>query len=127
MANLRVDSIEYLPGSLGVFFSNDVDIKVTVDPLLDDFRSDSVILLLFPSLSSCDGVSSKSIHYISDLFLLEHCLGKVGSLKPVLKAAELLFHILAVVVFVSHLTDFNNLVKDKNIILVSMHTSDLIT
>ena len=124
LTNLQTDSTDYLPGSLGVSFSNDVNVKINVYPLLNNFRSNSIVLLFFPSINSCDGVSLRSIHYISDLFFLKHCLGKVGPLRPVLKAAELFSLALAVVIFVSHLDD---LVEGKNIILVSVHTPDLIT
>ncbi len=88
-----------------VSFSNDVDIEVGVDPLLDDFGSNSVILLLLPSLSSCSRISTRSIYYILDLFFLEHGLSKIGPLRPILKAAELLSLPLAVVVFVHHFDD----------------------
>ena len=37
LANLRANSAECLPRLLRFLFSNDVDIKVAVDPPLDDF------------------------------------------------------------------------------------------
>ena len=124
---MQTDLTESFLGPLRVSFSNDVDVKVTVDPLHNDFRSNSIVLLLFPSLSSCNGVSSRSIYYIPDLFILEYCLNKVGSLKLVLKTAELLSFVFAVVILVSYLADLDDLEEDKNVILVPVHTPDLIT
>lgn len=106
------------------FFSNDIDVKVAVDPLLDDFGSNSIVFLLFPSLSSCGRVSSRFIYYIPDLFYLKHGLNKVGLLRPIFKVAELFFLALAIVVLFTHLTDLK---KGKNVILAPVHTSDLIT
>ena len=119
--------MECLSGPLRIFFSNNVDVKVTVDPLLDDFKSDRIVFLLFPSLSSYGGVSSKSIHYIIDIFFLEHYLGKVGSLRSILKVVELLSLALAIVVLISHFANLNDLEEGKNVILASVHTPDLIT
>ena len=127
MANLQVDSTECLPGPPRVFFSNDVNIKVTVDFLLDNFRNDNVVFFLFPSLSSYGGVSSKSIHYIPDFFLFEYCLDKVSLLRLVLKVAEFLSFTLTNVIFVNHLANLDDLEKGKNVILVPVHIPDLIT
>ena len=118
---------ECLPRSLRFFFSNYVDVKVTVNPLVDDFRNDNIVLLLFPSLSSCDGVSSGFIYYIPDLFLLEYRLGKADPLRQVFKAVELLSLACVVVILVSHLADLNDLEESKNVILALLYISDLIT
>lgn len=100
---------EYYSVLLRIFFSNDVDSKINIDPLLHDYRSNSVVL------------------FIPDLFFFEYHLRKVGPLRPVLKAAELLSLALAVAVLVNHLTDLNDLEKDENIILALVYTPDLIT
>ena len=123
---MQVDLTECLPESLGVSFSKDVDVMVTVDPLLDDFRSNSVVFFLFPSISSCNEVSSRSIDYILDLFFLEHRLCKIDPFRPVLKAVELISLALAVLVVFSYLTDLDDLVEGKNIILAPVYISHLI-
>ena len=118
--------MECLPEPVRVFFSNDVDVNIAVDSLLDDFKNDSIMLLLFLSLSSYDGVSLRYIHYIPDLFFLKHDLCKLGLLKLILKAAEFLSFDLVGVILVSHFTDLNNLEENNNIILTLVHTPDLI-
>lgn len=41
---------ESLLGALGIFFSNNVDIKIHTNSLLDDFRGNCVVFLFFPNL-----------------------------------------------------------------------------
>lgn len=107
-----------LLGSLRVFFSNNVDIKFAVDLLLDDLKRDSIVFLFFPSLSGNSEVSSRSIHYISDLFFFKHDLSKVGLLRPIFKATELLSFALTIVGLISHFADLDDLEEGKNVILV---------
>lgn len=104
---------EYLLGPLRVFFSNNVDVKVTIDPLLDDFKSDSIVFFFFPSLSICDRVSLRSIYYIPDLFFLKYDLSKVSTLRPILEVAELFSFVLMLVILVSYFADFDNLKEGK--------------
>ena len=109
-----------------VSFSDNVDVKVGIDPLLDNFGSNSVVLLLFSSLGSCSRISTRPIYYIPDLLLLEHGLGKIGPLRPIFKATELLSLALAVVVFVRHF-DGNLEGGEKCSIGAAERTPDLIT
>ena len=113
MTNLQVNLVECLLGALRVPFSNDVDVKVAIDPLLDDFRSNSVVYLFSLSLSSCDEVSLKFIHYISDLFFFKHSLSRINLLGPILKTLELHCLALIVVILVSHFTNLHYLRESK--------------
>ena len=79
-----------------------MDVEVKVDPLLNNYISNNVVLLLLPSLGSCSRITTGLIYYISDLFLLKHSLGKIGPLKPIFKVTKLLSLALAVVVFICH-------------------------
>lgn len=98
-----------------VSFSNNVDVKVTINPLFDDLKSDNIIFLLFSSLDNCGGISLRSIDYIPELFFLKYSLNKVGPLRPVVKVMGFFFFTFTVVVFVCY---FDNLKEDKNIILI---------
>ena len=111
LANLWIDSMRCFLGSLGVFFSNNVEIEVTIDPLLDDFWSDSIVLIFFSSLSGCGEISSRSVAYIPDLFFLKYSLIKVSLLKSIFKAMELLSLAFAVVIIVSHLNNLKRRYK----------------
>lgn len=93
-----------------VFFFNNFDIRITIDPLLNNFRSDSIDLILFSSLSCCDRISLKSIDYIPDVILLKYSLSKITSLRLVFKAIEFFSLTLLDVIVVSH---FNDLKKGK--------------
>lgn len=107
-----------------VFFSNDIDVKVTIDPLLNDFRNDSIIFFLFPSLSSYGKISIRSFYYIPDFFLFKYGLYKVGPLRAILELIEFFSLFLTIVILINH---FNDLEKGKNVILMPVHTPDLIT
>ena len=102
--------------------SDNIDIEVGIDPLLNNFGSDSVVFFFFPSLGSCIKISIESIYYISDLLLLEHGLGKIGPLRPIFKITELLSLAIAVVVFVRHLEGGKKCSTGE-----AKRTSDLIT
>lgn len=86
-------------------FSNNIDIEVGVDLLLDDFGSNSIVFFLLLNLGSYSKISTRPIYYILDLFFLKHGLGKIGPLRPILEAKELLSFALAVNVFVCHFDD----------------------
>ena len=105
-----------------VSFPDNVDVEVGIDSLLYNFGSNSVVLLLFPSLGSCSRISTGPIYYIPDLFLFEHGLGKIGKLRQIFEAMELLFLALAIVVFVCHLEG-----GEKCSAGAAEHISDLIT
>lgn len=113
-------------GLLRILFSNNVYVKVAIDPLLNDFRSDSVVFFLFPSLSSCSRVSSRSIYYILNFFFLKYGLNKVSPLRLIIKAAENFSFAFAVIVFVSYFADLDDLKEGKNVILTLVHILDLI-
>ena len=103
LAYLRADLPQSLPWPIWVSFSNNVDVEVGIDPLFDNFGSDSVVLLLFPSLGSYSKISTRPVYYIPDLLLFEHDLSKIGLLRPIFKVIELFSLALAIVVFVRHL------------------------
>ena len=105
-----------------VSFSNNVDVEVGIDPLFDNFGSNSVVFLLFSSLGSCSRISIRPIYFIPDLLFLEHGLGKIGLLRPIFEAMELLSLALAIVVFVYHLERGEKYNTDT-----AEHTPDLIT
>ena len=67
----------------------------------------------FPSLNSCDKVSSRFIYYILDFFFLEYGLSKVDSLRIILEVVELLSLILVIVVLISHFADLDDLEEGK--------------
>ena len=97
------------------FFSNNIDKKVTINPLVDCFRSNSIVFLLFPSLNNYSRIITKPIYNILNLFILEHGLHKLNPLRPILEAVKLLSFTLIVVIFVCH---FAELKEDKNVILL---------
>ena len=103
-------------------FSDNIDVEIGINPLLDNFENDSVVLLFFPSLDSCSRISTGPIYYILDLFLLEYSLGKIGPLRPILEVLKLLSFTLTNVVFVCHLEKC-----EKCSIGAAEHISDLIT
>ena len=94
-----------------VSFSNNIDIEVRVDPLFDDFKSNSIAFLFFPSLGSYSRISIGPIYYIPNLFLLEYSLRKISLLRLMLEVMELFSLTLTIVVFICHFD--NNLEKNK--------------
>lgn len=102
MANLGVDLAKSLLRSLGILFSNNVDIEVATKPLFDDFGGNGVVFLLFSGLSSGGRLRTRSVYHIPDLIFFEYSLHKVSLLEPVVKVAEFLSYDFAVVVFGGH-------------------------
>ncbi len=94
--------------SLGIHFSNNIDIEVTVDPLLDKFEGNGVALYFLLGLDSNNRLHIRSVYHIPDFFLFEYSLRKVSPLGPVLKAAKLFSFILTIIVFGSY-CDGNNI------------------
>lgn len=86
-------------GSLGIFFSNNVDIEVAVNLMLDDFRSDDIILFFPSNLGGGDKLHTRLVYHILDLFFFDYSLRKVSPLGSVLKAAKFLFFALILLVF----------------------------
>lgn len=126
LANLETNLAKHLLKSLRVLFSNDINVKVAIDHPFDNFKSNSIIFLFFPSLSSCDGVSLRSIQYILDLFFLKHGLNKISSLRPILKVVELLSFTFAVIILIGHLVNLDDSKEGKNVIFIPVHIPDLI-
>ena len=100
LAYLGADLSQKLLWSMWVSFSNNIDLKIGVDPMLDNFGSDSVVFLFFPRLDSFSKISMGPMYYIVDLLFLEYSLGKIGPLRPIFKVTELLSLALAVILSV---------------------------
>lgn len=88
-----------------VMFSDNTNIKVGNNILLDNFGSHNIVFLLFPSLSNYSRINIRPIDYISDLFFFKYDLGKIGPLKPIFKATELFFLTLVIVIFIYYLKE----------------------
>lgn len=69
---LGVHLAKNLLTSLRTLFSNNIDIKVIANPLFNDFRGNSIILLFFLGLNGSDRLSLRLIYYILDLFFLRY-------------------------------------------------------
>lgn len=115
--------MEGLPRSLKVFFFYNIDVKVTVNPLLNDFKRKSIVFLLFSSLSSYIRISTRSIYYFLNLFFFKNRLCKVDILEPVLEVAEFLSFPFTIVIFVNY---YDDLEKYKNIILMLVNILNFI-
>ena len=85
-----------------VFFSNDVDFKVPINPLFYDFGSNNIDFLLFSGLNNSNRLCTEYIHYIPDLFLFKYNLCEIGLLRPILETTELLSFSFMIIVFISH-------------------------
>ena len=72
LINLRIDLVESLPAFLRAFFCNNINIKIVADLLFNDFRSDSIVFLLFYNLRGDSRLSSKATYYILDFFFFEY-------------------------------------------------------
>ncbi len=99
---MRVDLAESLLGSLGILFSNNIDIKVVINSLLDDFGDNDIVFFLFFGLGNGRELCMTSVYHILEFFFFEHSLHKVCLLKPVSKAVELFSFAFAVVILSSH-------------------------
>ena len=105
-----------------VLFSDNVDIEVGINLLLENFGSDIIVLLLFPSLGSCNKISTRPIYYIPDLLFLKYGLDKIGLLRPIFEVTEFFSLALVVIVFICHLKG-----SEKCSTSSAEHISDLIT
>ena len=54
--------------SLKIHFFNDIDNKISIDPLFNDFGSNCIVFLFFHGLSNNDGFILQAIYNILDLF-----------------------------------------------------------
>lgn len=93
---------EYLPESLRVFFSDDINIKICANPLSDNFRSNYVIFLFFLDLSSGSELILQAIYDVPDFSLFKHGLHEVDPLGPILKTPELLSFAFVISIFTCH-------------------------
>lgn len=101
---------ESLLGVLEIFFSNDVNVKIRTDSLLDDFRSNCVVFLLLPDLDGGSKLGSRVIYNVPELFFLKHGLDEISPLGSIFKALKLLFFF-AVITLDSHLEQERGRVK----------------
>lgn len=125
MAYLRTNLPQSLLQPSWVLFSDDVNVEIRIDPLLDDLGSDSVVLLLLLCLGSYSKICIGPIYYIPDLYFLGYGLDKISPLRPILEVTEHFFLALVIVVFI-HYDD--NLEKgEKCCTDVVKYIADLIT
>ena len=89
-------------GSLGILFSDDIDVEICADPLLDNFKSNCVIFLFLLGLGGGSWLISQAIYNVSDFFLLKHGLREVGALGPIFEAPELFSFAFVVILFASN-------------------------
>ena len=61
LAYLRADLSQSLSQSMYILFSGNDDEEVGINPLLDSFRSNSIVLLFFRNLGSCSRISTGPI------------------------------------------------------------------
>lgn len=94
--------MESLPESLGVFFSNDIDVKICIDSLLDDFEGNYILFLFFSSLDGGGRLGLQAIYDVITLFFFKHGLNKISSLEPVFEIPKL-FSFFTIVVFSGYL------------------------
>lgn len=100
---MQADAAEYFLKSLGVFFSTDIDVEICADLLLDNFRINYIVFLFFSGLSSGNGLILRVIYNISDFFLLNYGLNKVGpQLGPIFEASKLISFTFTIIVYASH-------------------------
>lgn len=103
-----------------VLFFNNINIKVGMDLLFDNFGRNCIVFFLFLCQYSCNRISTKPIYYISNFFSLEYGLGKIGPLKPIFKVTKLLFFTFVVIIFVYH---FDNNLKERKIYCTDVATT----
>lgn len=116
--------MEYFLGPQGVLFSNDIDIKIHIDLLFNDFKSYYVVFFFFSGLGSGSRLVLQAIYDVSDLFILKHDLYEISLLGPILKAFELLSFTFAILILGSY---FMRKVKKNISLLLSMYIPGLIT
>lgn len=93
--------MENLPRLLEIFFFNNIDVKIVINPLLNDFRSGNIIFSFFLVLA----MMIESVQYLSTIFqtsIFEHYLCKISLLGPVFIFVKLLFITFLVIIFVHH-------------------------
>lgn len=94
--------MEYFLGFLKVFFSNNINIKIRVDLLLDNFKSNYIIFLYFSGLCGSSGIILQVIYDVPDFFFFKHSLHKVRLLGSIFKAIKLLSFTFAIIIFAGH-------------------------
>ena len=67
---MGVDLPKTLSICLKAFFSNNIDVKVIINPLFKAFGGNSIFFLIFPGLSSGGELSLRTLYYISGFFIL---------------------------------------------------------
>ena len=102
MADLRIDSAESFPVSLGTPFSNNINIKIAADPLFNDFGDNNVVFLFFSNLKGGSRLSLRAIYYIPDFFFFEDDLREISPLRLLLVVSKLLFLALLFVIFICY-------------------------
>lgn len=68
MFKLQADVTKYFPELLEIFFSNDVNVKIRVDALLDEFSGNCIVFLFFPSLGYGNKLGLQAIYDVPNLF-----------------------------------------------------------
>lgn len=102
LANLKTNLAESFSVPLEDFFSNNINIKVIIDPLFDNFGGNGIIFLFFSNLKNSNRLSSKVIYYILYFIFFEHSLRKVDILRPILKVFELFLSTLLFIIIICY-------------------------
>lgn len=88
--------------NLRVFFSNNINIKVDANSLLNDFRGNGIILLFFSCLRNNSELSARFIYQILDIFFFKHGLYEIGLFKAIFTTSILIFLTFGIIVFDDH-------------------------
>ena len=99
---MGVDLPKTLSTCLEAFFSNNIDVKVIINPLFKAHGSNSIFFLIFSGLRSGGELSLRPLYYISGFFYFDYGLYKISSLGPIFKALKFFSLTFVVVVFVYH-------------------------
>lgn len=87
---------------LRIHFSNNVDIEVAANLLLDDFGGYGIVFLYLLGLGGSSRLCTRSVYHVPDLFLFKYSLRKMSPIEPVLKTAKLFSFVFAFVVLGGH-------------------------
>lgn len=101
---------------LKFLFSNDINIKIYIDLLLDNFEDNYITFLFFLSL---DGDSKRGLQAINNvliLFFFKYVLSEISLLRPVFEFFKILFFAFMVVALNDYLKQEKREVKNDDYI-----------
>lgn len=88
--------------SLEVYFFDNINIKVSINSLLDNFEINYIIFLFFFNLKDNNRFDLPTIYYILDIFSFKHDLHKISLLKTIFKNLKLFFLIFVIAILVDY-------------------------